>query len=46
MGISAFNPIALRKAKIVYHFALSEYERVKNPWQKGVYSYYTKNSLI
>ena len=26
-----FNPIALRKAKIVYNFGLSECNRVKNP---------------
>ena len=26
---STFNPIALRKAKIVYNFGLSEYNRVK-----------------
>ena len=29
MGSSIFNPIALRKAKIVYNFDLSECNRVK-----------------
>ena len=28
---TAINPIALRKAKIVYNFGLSECKRVKNP---------------
>ena len=36
LGVPGFNPIALRKAKIVYNFGLSECNRDKYIWVSNI----------
>ena len=42
MSLYAINPTALRKAKIVYNFGLSECNRVKESLAEGVTTYFRR----